>query len=211
MTRPEETVPVSWCMEINHAGETEITCAMGAGASRNFLVALGAIFCALGIWGVYWLLTGEGELTWEGYVSLLMPAGVVLCGVYALDAALYARSWYLLGANRFSARKVSLLRTRRRDIVRQSLVAIRQKYTPPDPTASSTTPGDWVTFLAYDAADGKGVCELALDGTHTAEETQWLATMLSHWAGVPVEKGFAAEVAAADALELPPLPSEKNA
>ncbi len=208
MTRSEEMVPASWSQEVSSAGEPQLTCAMAPGANRNFLVAVGVLFCVLGLGGLYWLLTGGGETSLEGYAALLVPAGVVLCGIYCFDAALFARTRYLLGADYFFTHKISLFRTRKSEILRQSLVAIRRKYTPPDSSASSTTPGDWVTVLVYDAADGNGISEWPLDGTHTREEAQWLATVLASWAGVPVERGVGAGSDEADADEVPSLPAD---
>jgi len=203
----EAPVPAPWVRELKSTGEPLFTCGVQAGPGRNFLVGVGVVFCLLGGWGLYWLLTGERPQTFEGYFSFLLPAGVVLCGFFCFDAALFARSRYQIGGDALTAQKVSLFRRQRAVIPRKSVVALWQKYSPPDPTAPSSTPGDWVTYLVLDTDEGgDGVAEVPLDGVHSAEEAVWLAGLLGRWAGVPVERSFAPDVNQASAGPLPQLP-----
>ena len=129
---------------------------------------------------------------------------MILFGVYALDLALWRRDEYLLSRYVFSARRHSLFGARRRDIPRQEIVGIHQRYTPPDASSAAGAPGHWTTFIASRDADGTDR-ELPIDGLRTAAEARWLAAVLVAWAGVPLLRVHADD-GDADDLAPPPEP-----
>jgi len=206
MNTPEAVIPSPWSQEITGQGETLLTCGVPAGPGRNLIIGVGVVFCVLGLLGMGWLLTVAPPQSIEGYLSFLMPAGVVLCGLFCFDAAFFAKSRYLIGATGLSIQRTSLFRRHQFVVPRTSVLAIWQKYTPPDPTAPSSTPGDWVTYLVCDESEGQEVGQVPLDGGHSADEAVWLAALLSRWAGVPVERTFAPNVDETSAGPLPVLP-----
>jgi hypothetical protein len=199
---PAAAPPQYWTQAISGEGGTLLTYAVRGGAGQSAVTALGIAFLLGGAYALYWLLAGEG-LTVAGALLLLVPAGALLFGVYCLDVTLLARTEHLLGSHGLSVRRISLFGATRTDIPRRAVVAIRQHYSPPGPSAATGAPGDWVTFVACrpDAQDKTGAH--AMGGLHTAAEARWLGPLLADWAGVPLERGFAAGFEEADPAELP--------
>lgn len=200
-----ETPPQYWSRTISGEGCDVLTYAIREGAGYFVLLALGAALLLGGGCAVYWM-TSEGELTVAGIIFLLLaPGGVMLSGVYCLNAALWRRCEYLLGQIAFEARHCSLFGDKHLEIPRHAIEAISQAYAPPKQSAPTGAQGDWVTFVAYrNAASGK-LDEYALDGMHSKEEARWLGHILSKWAKVPLKRGFGAEFEEADPGELPEL------
>lgn len=202
----EAAIPSPWSQEITGCGKIRLSCGVPSGPGRNLIIGVGVVFCVLGLLGMGWLLTVDPPQSIEGYLYFLMPAGIVLCGLFCFDVAFFAKSRYQIGETGISIQRTSLFRRQRFAVPRASVVGIWQKYTPPDPMAPSSTPGDWVTYLVCDRSDGQEVGQFPLDGVHTADEAVWLAGLLSRWAGVPVKRTFAPNVDEASAGPLPVLP-----
>jgi hypothetical protein len=56
-----------------------------------------------------------------GYILLLVPAGIVLFGVYVLDIAFWARTTYLLGRENFVGSRQALFGRKSLEIARPSV------------------------------------------------------------------------------------------
>jgi hypothetical protein len=197
--------PQHWTRTISGEGGDELIYAVRNGSGHLFLVALGMACLLGGAWTIYWLAT-ESELTVAGYIFiLLVPGGAMLFGVYSLNIALWLRHGYILGQYAFSARSYSLFGDKRQEISRQSIQGIRQSYSPPEESEATGAPGHWVTFVSYIRADNGKPDDFAVDGMRTKAEAQWLGPILSHWANVPLQRGFGAAFEDADPTELPDL------
>lgn len=199
----DEPTPRYWRCGPDGAGGTRLTYAVRGGGSHAAIIALGGGLVAAGAWGIAWLTAGGG-LTVAGWIFLLLvPGGAIVAGLYCLDRMLLARDEYVLASSRFSARTVSLFGGRRTDIARSAIRAVVQHYTPPPAGASSSHPGDWVTFVQWRAPHAGRDADFALAGLHSEAERNWLGPLLAAWAGVPLRRGFSASAAEADPDELP--------
>jgi hypothetical protein len=169
------------------------------------LVGLGAglvLYCGSVIFR--WLV--EGDLTIPGYVLLLVvPGGGLLFGLRCLDVALRARTDYTLGLRGLAVRQQSLFGGKAVEILRQAIASVFQRYTPPDSSAPTSSPGTWTTFVSYREGKSAKTKDLALDGLGTPDEARWLGPLLANWAGVTLGRGFDASNDEADAAELPTL------
>jgi hypothetical protein len=204
MTTPASSPPIFWSVDASSADGVLLTYAIRGGASRWALLSIGGALLLGGLYSLYWLVAG-GDLTVAGYVFLLVPAGVVLAGVYVLDIALLARTTYFLGGEKFVQLRHSLFGQKSLVIPRRSVQAVTQHYSPPGPSAPSGAEGDWTTFLAYQESGVKKPNEVALEGMRTPEEARWLGPLLAHWAQVPLDRGFGTEFDEADPAELPDI------
>lgn len=197
------TPPKYWSRATSGEGCDVLTYAIRDGSGYFVLLALGAMLLLGGAWAIYWLIS-EGELTVAGVIFLLLiPGGVMLSGVYCLNAALWRRCEYQLGLIAFEARRYSLFGDKRLEIPRHTIKAISQAYVPPGESSPKGAKGDWVTFVAYHNAERGKLDEYALDGMHSEEEARWLGQILPKWAKVPLKRGFGAEFEEADPEELP--------
>ena len=197
-------LPLFWSLETGAADGMLLTYAIRGGAKHWALVLLGAALLLGGLYGLYWLLVG-GELTAAGFVFLLVPACVVLAGVYVLDIALLARTTYLLGSENFTWTRQSLFGRKSQAIARESVKAVRQHYSPPGPSAPGGADGDWTTFIEYQAKGMRKPGKFALYGLQTLGEARWLGPLLAQWGRVPLQRGFGPAFEEADPAELPDI------
>ncbi|TWO70796.1 hypothetical protein FN976_14730 [Caenimonas sedimenti] len=186
---------------------TQLTFAVRGGAKQWALVALGSALVCGGLYGIYWLFEGSGELTVAGYIFLLVPAAVAVFGVYVLDIALMARTTYVLGARTLTHARESLFQRKRTEIARDTVTAITQQYSPPGDSHPAGHPGDWTTFVVYTLPGERKVRELAIDGLNSQAEARWLGPLLAKWAEVKMKRGFGPAFEEADAAGLPDLSS----
>ena len=200
-------IPLFWTNHVEPEG-TRLTYAVRGGVKQGVLVALGAALLAGGLYAIYWLFAGSGELTVAGYVFLLVPAGVATFGVYVLDIALLARSSYLMDALTLTAARESLFVNKRVQIGRSAIDHLHQQYAPPGESAPSGDPGSWTTFVAYTKPGEKKLRELPIDGLCSEGEARWLGPLIATWAGVKLQRGFGPAFEEADVSELPDVPQE---
>lgn len=196
--------PQYWSRATSSNGDL-LTYAIREGTGFVVLLAIAAVCIGGGAWGIYWLTAGGG-LTIAGIIfALLVPGGIIVFGVYSLDAALWRRNQYRLGLNAFEARRTSLFGDKQTAIHRSSITGISQAYSPPTESQGRKHPGDWVTFVSYrDGTSGQDR-DYALDGMKTRQEAQWLGPLLSEWAKVPLKRGYGAAYDEADPKELPQI------
>ncbi len=202
MSAPAQTPPSCWSVAPVATGGTQLTFAVRGGLKQYLLVALGAALLLGGLYGLYWLLA-EGELTLAGFIFLLIPAGVALFGVYVLDIALLARTTYVLDSGNFAWKRHSIFGDKSLDIPRQQIKRISQQYSPPGDSQPQGHPGNWTTFVSYEAVGTGKARDLALDGLSTPQEARWLGPLLAKWSGMPIQRGFGASHDEANPDELP--------
>ena len=208
MTTSKKSPPQFWTVDSSGVEGVQLTHAVRGGVWQLVLLALGATLVLGGLYGLQWLIVG-GELTAAGYVFLLVPAAVVLFGVYVLDIALLAHTTYLLGSLYFVWTRHSLFGRKSLEIARHSIQAITQQYSPPGPSDPTGAPGHWTTFVAYQAMGDKKPKDFALDGLKTPEEAAWLGPLLAEWSGVRLQRGFGPAFEEADPAELPALEGDE--
>lgn len=210
MPSTNPAAPEFWSLTTDHQNRQHLRFAIRSGAGRWTLLVLGTAL-VLGAAGfAHWLTQGDGALTVAGWILLgIVSGGALFAGVYCLGRTLWARVDYLLGETQLSIHTLSVFSTSHSEIRRAAITRIEQTYTPPgksDPTGSD---GRWVTFLYWNADDGKQR-ELAFDGMRTREECRWLSSLLTQWTGVPIQRAFAGDLEEADPNELPTEPGIKQ-
>lgn len=208
MTTATPSPPLFWTIDARGVDGVRLTYAVRGGVRHAALLVLGAALLLGGLYGMYWLAAG-GDLTVAGYVFLLVPAAVVLSGIYVLDIALLAHSTCLLGRDRFVWSRKSLFGQKSHEIPRPSVKAVTQQYSPPGPSSPTGATGDWTTFVVYQGKGARKPGEFALDGLKTPEEARWLGPLLAKWGGVPLERGFGPAFEEADPAELPDISGEE--
>jgi hypothetical protein len=194
--------PEYWTISRGGDGTT-LTYAVRGGGKWLAVALLGAALvlgCALALWR----FVSEGDLASAGVVLLLLPAGGIVAGAHCLDITLRARTSYLLGPEKLTARRIALFGKKTLEIPRSAVTGISQRYSPPGKSSPSGAEGDWVTAVQYRAGAAPAT-ELVLDGMTTPEEARWLGPLLGAWAGVGSERGFAGGFEEADPSELPEL------
>lgn len=182
MPHSNKKAPQFWCQSVDQSGALVLTYAVRGGGAWLSMVAMGIGLICAAVWGLSWL--AAGGLTGAGWAfAVLVPGCALLFGCWTLDRLLWAREEYTLGAVLLSARRRSFFGNRRTEIPLGAIRAILQQYTPPPAGAGTTHQGEWVTFVQWQRPDGT-LNDFALDGLHSREERQWLAPLLTTWAGV---------------------------
>ena len=208
MTTSPKLPPLFWTVDNSGVEGVQLTYAVRGGFRQLVLLVLGAALVVGGLYGLRWLIAG-GDLTAAGYVFLLVPGGVVLFGVYVLDIALVARTTYLLGSLHFVWTRHSLFGRKSLEIPRHAIEGITQQYSPPGPSDPSGAPGDWTTFVAYQAMGDKKPRDFALVGLKSPEEAAWLGPLLAQWSGTRLHRGFGPAFKEADPAELPVIAGDE--
>ena len=208
MTTPTPSPPLFWTVDSSGVDGVQLTYAVRGGLRQLVLVVLGVTLLLGGLYALRWLMVG-GDLTAAGYVFLLVPGGVVLFGVYVLDIALVARTTYLLGSLYLVWTRHSLFGRKSLEIPRHAVKAIAQQYSPPGPSDPTGAPGDWTTFVAYQAMGDPKPRDFALDGLKTPEEAAWLGPLLAQWSGMRLQRGFGPAFEEADPAELPVIAGDE--
>jgi hypothetical protein len=196
------TPPQFWTASTEAAG-TVLTYAVRGGRSFYFLIVAGAVAvaCCASVL-VRWLT--QGELTGAGFVFLLLPVAGIAFGAHCLDLALRAQSEYVLEGDALAFSRRALFGARSQRIPRAAIVEISQQWTPPGPSAPSSSPGTWATLVSFRTDGTKRQQELALDGMGTPQEAGWLGPLLAAWAKAPLRKGVGVSAVEAGDDDLPP-------
>lgn len=143
------------------------------------------IVLTLSLYGVFVFLKGwfveHEEILAGGVVLFLIACGGVYLGVHFLRH-LFRRVVYTLGHGQLKATTVKWGSSQAKNIEKALIKEVIRLYTPPGKSAPSNSPGQWSTCLVYNDMSGSRK-EFFLEGMDK-EESDYLVSLLSQWAGV---------------------------
>jgi hypothetical protein len=153
----------------------------------GFILALffSDIVLTLSLYGAFVFLKGwfmdHEDILAGGVVLFMISCGVVYLGAHFLRH-LFRRVVYTLGHGQLKATTVKWGSSQDKIVEKALIKEVIQLYTPPGPSSPARSQGSWRTCLVSHDMSGSRK-EFFLEGMDK-EESDYLASLFSQWAGV---------------------------